>query len=382
MKIINTGNAYQFYGDNIKTFNQLPAGSYSVGFSPKQGFFLVDAENFVINEKIYGTHEKKVEKVFRTYNVTQRNLGVILSGDKGIGKSLFAKLLSIKAISNGLPLIIVNSYIPGIADFLNGINQRCVILFDEFDKTFCGKNGDRNTAMDPQTEMLTLFDGINSSEKLFVITCNSLGSLSEFIINRPGRFHYHFRFDYPSNEELIEYLQDHIAQEYWGEIEAVVKFATRVRLNFDCLRSIAFELNAGETFKEAILDLNIMNFGEERQYYKTIFTFSDGTKITLPKIYFDMFNDEPVTISECDFGVYSDCVSIIFNPRDFEADGRTFCSVITNPDVITTKWDFWNDDGGEKWANIHKTVEENDIKCVKIECIRNYLDNKYYYKMV
>ena len=59
---------------------------------------------------------------------------MILSGHKGIGKSLFAKLLSIEAIRNGIPVIIADKYIPGIAAYIESIDQRVMVLFDEFDK--------------------------------------------------------------------------------------------------------------------------------------------------------------------------------------------------------------------------------------------------------
>ena len=94
MKAINSGNSFQIYDNSIKTFNALPANTYTFCFSKNRGFFLEQSENFLISEKIYGKHIEKVRKVFRTYEMKEnRNLGVILSGDKGIGKSLFAKLL-------------------------------------------------------------------------------------------------------------------------------------------------------------------------------------------------------------------------------------------------------------------------------------------------
>ena len=53
-----------------------------------------------------------------------------------------------------------------------------MVLFDEFDKTF--STNDRNNAGDPQTEMLTLFDGLSTGKKLFIITCNELKNLNDY----------------------------------------------------------------------------------------------------------------------------------------------------------------------------------------------------------
>ena len=95
MKIIETGTTYKIYGEDLLVLENLPAQTYKVGFSKFTGFFLEKQANLEIKEeKIYGVHESKVRKVLNRFKNTNKNLGVILSGDKGIGKSLFARLLS------------------------------------------------------------------------------------------------------------------------------------------------------------------------------------------------------------------------------------------------------------------------------------------------
>ena len=178
--------------------------TYQVGFNKMSGFFLTAHPDLtVIEEKVYGNHEKKADKVLNAFKNVNRNFGVILSGQKGIGKSLFARVLARKSLAQGYPLIIVDQYIPGIANFIASIDQEVLVLFDEFEKSF-GKCSDNER--DPQEEMLSLFDGVNGGKKLFIITCNKSSDLNEFLINRPGRFHYHFTFSNPSPEEIEEYL--------------------------------------------------------------------------------------------------------------------------------------------------------------------------------
>ena len=99
MKIVNTGIKYQIYDDSLRTFDSLPAATYCVRFSKLSGFYLESRPNMQVNETVYGPHESKVEKVIASYNAFPRSLGVILSGAKGIGKSMFARLLSTRAIS-------------------------------------------------------------------------------------------------------------------------------------------------------------------------------------------------------------------------------------------------------------------------------------------
>lgn len=62
------------------------------------------------------------------------------------------------------------------------------------------------------------------------MTCNELYSLNSYIVNRPGRFHYHFRFDYPSPEAIREYLSDKLKEEAYVEIEKVVEFSRKIRI--------------------------------------------------------------------------------------------------------------------------------------------------------
>lgn len=327
MKIVNFGSSYQIYPNNINTYDQLPAATYNLCFSQQTGFSLAQTETVTVSEKSYGSFTRRIDKVLSTYEDIQRNLGVILSGDKGIGKSFFAKRLSKAAIDTGLPVIIVDRYIPGIANFLNSIDQRCLILFDEFDKTFVNDSGESNSMNDPQTEMLTLFDGINIGEKLFVITCNNIWTLNSYLLNRPGRFHYHFRFTYPTAEEVREYLNDHTTN-CEEEIENVACFSARVHLTYDCLRAIAYELNTGETFQSALEYLNII--ATDTQEYNVKFTFSDNTAwsnvlCVRNNQSYDIYDDE-IPDNICHWRISDKGISVSFSPADitFSPAGKLF----------------------------------------------------------
>lgn len=358
MKVVNTENIYRIYADNLRTFDTLPVQTYIVRFSPKTGFSLETSPNLKITEKIYGEHDKKALKILNTFKIYKRNLGVILSGDKGIGKSICAKLLAQHAIEQGYPVILVNEYVPGIADFLSSIEQEAAIVFDEFDKTFNNRSrrGEVDSE-DSQVEMLTLFDGLDQGKKLFIITCNELYGLNEYLVNRPGRFHYHLRFEYPNAKEIREYLQDNIKKEYYPEINKVVDFSSKINLNYDCLRSIAFELNLGSSFEDSIKDLNIVNV--DRVTYTVSVTFTNGAKAFDRDVNLDFFGEDSF---ECWFTLADRTraeVRIVFDltkPAQSDVDG-TF---VLGPDSITDlEWDV-NEENQEQFANIQ--VEKVTIK--------------------
>ena len=312
MKVIGQGSQYMIFDDDMKLHESLPAQVYSVRCSKQTGFFLEKHADIEINEdKIYGIHMAKIDKVMKAFSVMPRNLGVIMSGAKGIGKSLFAKLLALRAIESNIPVLIVDGYIPGIASYLESINQEVMVMFDEFEKTF-----EKTEHSDPQTEMLSLFDGFSTGKKMFVITCNSVKKLNDFLVNRPGRFHYHFRFDYPDYAQVREYMMDKVAPEYHGEIDAVVDFSAKVPLNYDCLRAIAFELNMGQTFREAAQDLNIVN--TENEYYSVIAYFNNGYHAVNSRVALDMFDpsNEVYVYLNSPKNRYDTVATIEFLPQD------------------------------------------------------------------
>ena len=359
MKAINRGdNTYDIFDDTMQVFEKLPAQSYVVRFSEIRGFFLEKYNDMEIKEpKVYGVHTEKVNKVMNMFERQDRNLGVILSGDKGIGKSLFAKMLSNAAIERGIPMIVVDRYIPGIASYIEDIEQEVMVLFDEFDKTF-GEVKSKAGEASPQTNPLSLFDGLSSGKKLFVVTCNELYKLNEYLINRPGRFHYHFRFEYPSANEIREYLTDKLQQEYQKEIDNVISFSNKISLNYDCLRAIATELNTGLTFCDAIKDLNIVN--TEQQSYNLMLRFKNGVSFKAKDISMDMFGDDG------DKNVYMydnkgrNNVDITFNPCNAVYDTGKFAHVIP-ADAIKVEY-YFGDSEDEK-------AMETALKDAGVECL-------------
>ena len=339
MNVVNSGSRFQIYGEDVATFKALPPITYEVEFSQNSGFFLTMHPNLELHEeKIYGNHTRRLEKVFRTFKVFERNFGLILSGVKGSGKSLFARGLAEKAMKNGYPVILVKQAIPGIASFLSSIEQEAVIIFDEFDKTFA-ETEDYN----PQIELLSMFDGLDCGKKMFVITCNNVGNLNEFLINRPGRFHYHFVIGVPSVEEVQEYLEDKLLPEYHDSIFKIVKLSLFSDVTYDSLRAFVFELNNGNSFSETLEDLNL-DLGENT-YDITVY-FDNGSKAHAYGTDVNIF--EPNRVGRWyDWDTGKDSIFIQFDTEDIEVkDNKLY--IPGNKAAIRSRDNSWDDDEENK----------------------------------
>lgn len=184
--------------NSASAFTTLPPAVYSLMYSEMGGYYLtMDKERFKAPEKVFGNVSNRVNHIIKRYDNQTNSLGVLLTGNKGSGKSLFTTLVSNSMIERGFPVIVINDSYSGqdMNEFLNKIGE-CVIIFDEFAKTYNRQE---------QNKLLTLFDGIMSSKRIVLVTENDKHCLNDYIINRPGRFMYHFKYEKLEEEVVNEY---------------------------------------------------------------------------------------------------------------------------------------------------------------------------------
>ena len=243
--IKNERNYAVMSGNEISIFDKLPAAIFEVIYIPKRGFSLNEVDNFFKNhEKLYGEVEATVKKVLNTFDVVEGNLGVLFSGPKGLGKSLTVRNICKEALKKGLPVILVKEHFDGISTFIETICQPSVVVFDEFEKLYRNNRKTDKDDLEGQDTLLNLFDSFLNGKKLFMLTCNDLSYLSEYLLNRPGRIHYHFRMHRLSVGEITEYCTDKLNKESHSLIPEICALGTRIPdFSYDMLRSIVFELN-------------------------------------------------------------------------------------------------------------------------------------------
>lgn len=100
--IVASGGEFRLYGDSVQTFADLPVATYTISFSQVTGYSLRQTEPLAsAEETVYGSHASRVQRIVTGYSAMDRSLGVILSGDKGMGKSLMLRLLTeLQTINN------------------------------------------------------------------------------------------------------------------------------------------------------------------------------------------------------------------------------------------------------------------------------------------
>lgn len=271
------GSTLRIFNDDLQVLDQIPVGTYKVAFNPMAGYTLEKRQDFEEAAKVYGEHEAIAERIISRYMSMERNFGTILGGRKGTGKSLTARLISTKLLALGIPTIIVDEDTDGIVDFLESIEQRVFVLFDEFEKVFDSGNDDRE---DRQQKFLGLLDGIINNKHLYVITINDYYKLNEYFLGRTGRFYYDFTYKDLGLEEIHAVISDHIKEDIKIDSLKTAKLLHRLNVNYDQLHSIVNELNFGESIKSVLTYLNLdIHSNVQSKMYDIEFTFANGDVI-------------------------------------------------------------------------------------------------------
>ena len=238
-------------------FNKtLPVGNYLVRQDSMSGeFYLTPIGNFTLPEKIYGNPEMFVRRYLNTFHDRSGNLGVLLGGVKGTGKSLLAKML---CVQSNLPVLVVTEPYEGPAfkKFLSQIREECIIFMDEFEKMY--------GSAEHQQSLLSILDGVFEGKKLFLLTANTM-KVNDFLTNRPGRIYYSREY-MGLTPEVIREVADDLLENKENIDQLLRDLMTIGKVNMDMLISIISEMNRyGETSTEALSYLNIY---AEDSYYR------------------------------------------------------------------------------------------------------------------
>lgn len=261
---IKSGNTFKVADkDSLDIQDRLPVGNYIVKQDQFGNFFLEGVDSFEIQGKVYGDALRHRDRIFNTFADRTVSTGVMLTGEKGSGKTMLAKALSVKCAEAGIPTILINAPWRGEAfnSLLQDISQPCMILFDEFEKVYDS---------DEQEEMLTLLDGVFPSKKLFMITCNDKWRVNQHMRNRPGRIFYMLDFKGLDQEFIREYCYDNLKDASLVNVDGVCTVGSLfAEFNFDMLKALVEEMNRyNESAQEAMQMLNAKPEFDDGSLYK------------------------------------------------------------------------------------------------------------------
>lgn len=233
----------------IDITEHLPVGNYTIKMDQFKNFYLEEIESFKFSNKLYGNCASKAERILNTFENRPTTTGVMLSGEKGSGKTLLTKMVSIFGANKGYPSIIINQAWCGdqFNTFIQQIEQPCIIIFDEFEKVY---------DKDDQESILTLLDGVFPTKKLFILTCNDKWRVDSHMRNRPGRIYYMIDYKGLEVDFIREYCDDNLRNKEY--IETICKISSLFdQFNFDMLKALVEEMNLyNESPQESLKMLN------------------------------------------------------------------------------------------------------------------------------
>ena len=253
IKYVDNGTSAHIIKHDVSNIKDtLPPGLWKVAFNPMTGFYLTkELRDIELPEHIFGSSKKQLELITSRFERDNKSMGVLLTGDKGTGKTLLASQIINHYVANGFPVILMNEAFEhmdsALSNFISQISN-AVFLFDEFEKVF---------SSEAQQYLLNFFDEKSNMNRLSIAISNSQ-AISEFMLSRPSRFFYHFKYGKLDNDTINEVVT------YYGLSKAVadslIIYKERLAyFGYDILISIIDELQFRytENVAEVIETMNI-----------------------------------------------------------------------------------------------------------------------------
>jgi len=267
MGFLYSGNRF-YFGEPGNHTNSLPPGTYKIVLPPLQSPFLQKVDDFSSPKKIYGLDKTTSSIILDEAVQSGKNTGVFLLGEKGSGKTLFAKYIARQA---NRPIIILDTEMnqdikrvllaPELAN--------STILIDEYDKIY--------TNSESQNTLLELLDGVYKTNMLWLLTSNN-HTLSNFLENRLSRIKFKIVYKKLSTDIFNDVCDDLLLDKDNKKI--LYNFFTEVGyVNFDCLIETINMLNRHKSYHPNEI-LKLLNITADTKRSRLVSVYIKGKKIT------------------------------------------------------------------------------------------------------
>lgn len=234
--------------------------------SPTLFLKLVSA-TFDLPAKIYSMDIDFIERAKKTFERTVGNLGILLTGVKGSGKTVTAKQISNRL---NLPVVIVNQIYNRMPAFINDIKQDVIVFIDEYEKIY----------PDDDSTLLPLMDGAMSSKhrRVFLLTTNSI-YVNSNMLQRPGRIRYVREYVDLPLEVIMEVVDDKLIHKHLRA--ATVDFISKLKtITIDIIQAVIEEVNIHEEDPEEFEDVfNVKRITKIFNFFQVV----DGKEMLLRK---------------------------------------------------------------------------------------------------
>lgn len=192
-KIVNKPTGLDYDLINGKVYNLKWDRYNGMSYFEEDGLLSLPAK--VYTTKSDDVFIKRVNTYFQ--KTSKLSTGVMLSGIKGTGKTVMAKVI---AKNSNLPIIVVDEDYPTgrINDFFRKFETPVTIIFDEVDKHW------------DTEDLLGWLDGVQTNaKKLVLFTCNNEDRVNDYLKDRCSRVRYIRHFEANDNARFLrEILRD------------------------------------------------------------------------------------------------------------------------------------------------------------------------------
>ncbi len=254
MNALFSNSGGNIYAHNFSSLNpNLPVGHYKVMIDGDGNVCLRPINNpAAIPTKLYGNAQQIADRIVDAYvRRPNKQMGVLLTGLRGSGKTMTANIVADRMIKAGISVLHITTTISGSAlqTFLNNLTSPVVVCFDEFEKHY---------DEDDQVPLLSILDGSIGGGNLYVILANSKEKIRSEFFGRPDRARYHFSYGGLSGKELLQIVTDNLKRSITKEeFDDIVAELTGT--GYDSIMTLIDELdfNPRATVKDALSVLNI-----------------------------------------------------------------------------------------------------------------------------